>query len=76
LPLAVRLPQNRRSRLVPPPGFQLVAEIDLSSRSYEAETLGQFSLDETAVTGIFFTIQDINTTYFDLNLIGQTVTAW
>jgi len=30
----------------------------------------QFSLEETAVVGIFFTIRDIDTTYFDLSLSG------
>jgi hypothetical protein len=47
-----------------------VAEIDLSARSYSAETLAQFELKEPANVGVFVIVRGINTTYFDLSVIG------
>ena len=70
LAVSSMLAQGRKTRLAPPADFQQAAEIDLSARPYDAETLMQFSLEETAVVGIFFTIRDIDTTYFDLSLSG------
>lgn len=54
----------------PPPGFQLMAEVDLSARPYEGEMVGEFTLRETAVASIFYTIPNIDTTIFDLSLSG------
>jgi hypothetical protein len=54
----------------PPPDFQFVAEVDLSAQSHDAETVGEFTLRETAVTRIFYTIPNIDTTIFDLSLSG------
>jgi len=54
----------------PPPDFQVVAEVDLSAQPYDAETVGEFTLGETAVARIFYTIPNIDTTNFDLSLIG------
>lgn len=56
--------------LAPPADFQPMAEIDLSAGPYNAETLGQFIVEEAAVVGIFFSIQGIDTPYFDLRLTG------
>lgn len=53
-----------------PPDFQLVAEVDLSTQSHDKELLGEFTLMETAVTTIFYTLPNANTPYFDLSLIG------
>jgi hypothetical protein len=54
----------------PPPDFQFVAEVDLSAQPHDEELLGEFTLGETAVTRIFYTIPNIDTTDFDLSLIG------
>ena len=56
--------------LTPPPGFQPLAEVDLSTQSFDGELLGQFSLKETAVTTIFYTLPNADTAYFDLSLSG------
>ncbi len=57
-------------QLTPPPGFQLVAEVDLSAQPHNEERLGELTLVETAVIHIFYTIPNIDTTYFDLSLSG------
>jgi hypothetical protein len=56
--------------LSPPPGFGRVAQIDLSARSYSAESIGQFTLNEPANVGVFLAVYDINTAYFDLRVTG------
>jgi hypothetical protein len=56
--------------LTPPPNFQPLAEVDLSAQPFEGAILGQFTLEETAVTTIFYTIPNIDTAYFDLSLSG------
>jgi hypothetical protein len=62
--------QTDLAQPTPPPDSQLVAEVDLSAQSYDAETVGEFTVVETAVTHIFYTIPNIDTTNFDLSLIG------
>ena len=57
-------------RLSPPQGFDPVARIDLSARPYSAEPLAQFTLEESTYTGVFLDVRNINTTYFDLRVIG------
>lgn len=54
----------------PPQGFEPVAQIDLSKQAYSNETLAQFTLDEATFVGVFLTVRNINTTYFDLSVIG------
>jgi hypothetical protein len=56
--------------LAPPPDFQPLAEIDLSTQPFDGEILGQFAVEETAVITIFYTIPNIDTTEFDLRLNG------
>jgi hypothetical protein len=55
----------------PPPGFAVVAEMDLSKQAYSAETLAEFTLEERAPAGVFIAIRNINTSYFDLRLLGE-----
>jgi hypothetical protein len=62
--------QTDPAKPTPPPDFQFVAEVDLSAQPYDAETVGEFTLGETAVTRIFYTIPNIDTADFDLRLIG------
>jgi len=59
-----------QTQQAPPPEFQLVAEVDLAAQSYDEETVGEFTVAETAVTSIFYAIPNIDTGYFDLSLIG------
>ena len=54
--------------LTPPADFEPMAEIDLSAQAYSEETLAQFALDDTSDVGVFFTIPEIDTSYFDLSL--------
>lgn len=56
--------------LTPPADFQPLAKVDLSTQPFDGEILGQFTLAETAVTTIFYTLPNANTSYFDLSLIG------
>jgi hypothetical protein len=48
-----------------------IAELDLSTQSYSAETLAQFELKEPANVGVFVIVRGINTTYFDLSVMGS-----
>jgi hypothetical protein len=59
-----------RSKLFPPPGFEVVAEVNLASRAYSTETLAEFALEEPTHTGVFVVVRDINTNYFDLSVRG------
>ena len=56
--------------LAPPQDFRAVARLDLSARAYSAESLTQFSLANPATVELYLTVQKIDTTYFDLRLIG------
>ena len=58
-------------RFSPPAGFLSIAEIDLTTRAYSFESLARFTLDEPANVGVFIAVHDINTTYFDLCVIGS-----
>jgi hypothetical protein len=57
-------------KLSPPAGFRAVAEIDLSRQTYSYETLAEFTLEEPAYAGVFIIVRDINTSYFDLRMVG------
>jgi hypothetical protein len=57
-------------KLSPPAGFRAVAEIDLSRQIYSAETLAEFTVDQPAYVGVFVIVRDINTSYFDLRVVG------
>jgi hypothetical protein len=54
----------------PPEDFQPVAEIDLSKQAYAGETLAEFTLEKATYVGVFITIRDIDTTYFDFAVSG------
>jgi hypothetical protein len=54
-----------------PPDVPLVAEVDLSDHAYDEEILGTFTLAETAVVTIYYTIPNLNTAGFDLSLNDQ-----
>ena len=71
LVVGCRASQNQEAPLAAPADFEPIAEeVNLSARSHDAETLGQFTLEETADVGVFFSIQQIDTPYIDLSLIG------
>ena len=63
--------QNQNNLAVAPPDFQLAAKVDLSAQSYDGETVAHFSLKETAVVHIYYTLPNIDLTYFDLELKGS-----
>ena len=50
--------------------FVSVAEIDLSAQVYAAEVLAQFTLAEPGEVGVFVIVRGVDTTYFDLSVIG------
>ncbi len=62
--------RSQAARPSPPTDFTLVAEIDLSAGPYEDETVGEFSLAETAVASLYLSLPNIDTPAFDLRLIG------
>jgi hypothetical protein len=61
---------NSLDKFSPPQGFDLVAQLDLSKQAYSSETLTQFTLDEPTFVGVFIIVKEINTTYFDLSVMG------
>jgi len=61
---------NAPARFSPPQDFVPVAQIELSTQAYSDETLATFSLDTPAYVGVFIAVRNINTTYFDLSVIG------
>ena len=63
--------QNQDNLAIAPPDFQLAAQVDLAARSYDGETVAYFSLQETAVVHIYYTLPNIDLAYFDLNLKGS-----
>jgi hypothetical protein len=62
--------KNPLDKLSPPQGFAVVAEIDLSRQIYSAETLAEFTVDEPAYVGVFIAVRNVNTSYFDLSVVG------
>jgi hypothetical protein len=62
--------QNQNNSTTVPPDFQLAARVDLTARSYDGETVAQLRLEETAVVHIYYTLPNIDLTYFDLKLMG------
>ena len=62
--------QNSSGHFSPPQDFQPAATIDLSSRAYSNEVLASFSLDQAGYAGVFITVRNINTRYFDLSISG------
>ena len=67
--------QSNQVQQIPPEGFQFVAEIDLSAKSYDEEIVGAFTVVESAVTTLFYTLPNADTPYFDLSLIGPDNTS-
>lgn len=66
----VLLTVSCQAQPTPPTDFQPVAEVDLSDHSYDEEIVGEFTVVETAVTTLFYTLPNADTPYFDLSLIG------
>jgi hypothetical protein len=62
--------QNSANRFSPPPDFVKVARIDLSSRPYESEALASFTMEQPGLAGVFITVRNIDTKYFDLSVVG------
>jgi hypothetical protein len=56
--------------LAPPQGFQAIARLDLSDRAHSAESMTTFSHAQPADVKFYLTVQNIDTSYFDLRLIG------
>jgi hypothetical protein len=62
--------RNSLNKFTPPQDFAPVAQIDLSTRAYSTEILTTFLVNKPAYVGVFIAIRGINTTYFDLRVIG------
>ena len=60
-----------QTSLTPPPDYLPLAEVDLSARSYDGEVVGEIEFAEPAVVGIYYTIPNLEASYFDLRLIGS-----
>jgi hypothetical protein len=59
------------TKLSPPSGFEVVAEVKLSRQAYSAETLAEFSLEVPAEVGVFIVVRNLDTSYFDLSVVGS-----
>jgi hypothetical protein len=57
-------------RFSAPQGFTPVAQIDLSTKAYSSEVLTEFSLETPEYVDVFILVWDINTSYFDLSVMG------
>lgn len=60
-----------------PADFQKAAEVDLSTRPYNEETVAQFTLTHSATTTLFLTLERIDTPYLHLSLLtddGRSLT--
>jgi hypothetical protein len=68
--LNVSVADHSLNRFSPPPDFEPVAQIDLSSQTFSSETLTQFTLEEPSHVGVFVIIRNVDTTYFDLSITG------
>jgi hypothetical protein len=62
--------KNLLNKFTPPQDFILAAQIDLSKQAYPSEILTQFTVDEPTYVGVFLVIHNINTTYFDISVVG------
>lgn len=62
--------QNGVTRLSPPADMNLAAEVDLAVQAHENSVLTTLTVTESGTLALFFTVQDINTAYFDLRLEG------
>jgi hypothetical protein len=62
--------KNSLRKFSPPQGFESVAQIDLSKKTYSAEILRSFSLETSTYVGVFVAVHNINTAYFDLRVVG------
>jgi hypothetical protein len=70
LTFTLKAAASRNSPVITSEDFVSVAEIDLSTRNYSAETLAEFELKEPANVGVFVIVRDIDTPYFELSVIG------
>jgi hypothetical protein len=68
--LNISASKNSLNKFTPPQDFESVAQIDLSTRAFSAETLKEFSLENSAYVSIFIAIHNIDTPYFDLSVTG------
>ena len=68
--LNISAAKNSLSKFSPPQDFEPVAQIDLSTRTYSAEPLIEFSLDSSTYVGVFVVVHDISTSYVDLSVTG------
>lgn len=68
--LNISASKKQLNKFIPPQDFESVTQIDLSTRAYSAETLKEFSLESSTYVGVFISIHNINTQYFDLRITG------
>lgn len=64
--------KNSFNKFSPPRDFESVAQIDLSTQTYFAETLTEFSLDQVSSVGVFIVVDNIHTTYLDVRITGPS----
>jgi len=56
--------------IIVPAAYRPVNTLDLSYHACQADTVGWFTLDQPTDAGVFVTLSQINTPYFDLVLTG------
>lgn len=68
--LQTGLAPKQVSNFRPPVGYQRISTVMLSDRDYQNETVASFSIEQECETGVYLWVKDINTTFFDVTLIG------
>lgn len=68
--LQTRLAPKQVSDFRPPEDYQWISTVMLSDRDYQNETVASFSLEQECETSVYLWVKDVDTTYFDVTLIG------
>ena len=68
--LNISASKKQLNKFTPPQDFEPIAQIDLPTRAYSAETLREFSLESSTYVSVFIAIHNIDTQYFDLSITG------
>ncbi|MFO7681004.1 MAG: hypothetical protein R6X34_13220 [Chloroflexota bacterium] len=68
--------QNRSQSAAVPEGYRLLGEVDLSGGPYAEAVVGEFVAAETAVTRLYLSLPNLDTSAFNLSLQGADGTAY
>ncbi len=54
----------------PPLGYERLAQADLAAQAHESHQMAAFSLAQTGEVGLYFTLQNLHTSAFELVVVG------